>query len=60
MINKINSVTVNIQVSQNSGTGQCQFMLENYEKNNKSILYLLNLKIWEFKRCRFDLIYCKY
>jgi hypothetical protein len=25
--------------------GQCQLMLENNEKNNKKILYLLNLKI---------------
>jgi hypothetical protein len=36
---------------------QCQPMLENNEKNNKNILYLLNLKIWGLKRCSFDLIY---
>jgi hypothetical protein len=40
--------------------GQCQLMLENNEKNNKKILYLLDLKIWGLKRCSFDLIYFKY
>jgi hypothetical protein len=29
--------------------GQCQLMLGNYEKNNKNILYLLDLKIWGSK-----------
>jgi hypothetical protein len=36
--------------------GQCQIMLENYEKNNKKILSLLDLKMWGLKRCSFDLI----
>jgi hypothetical protein len=39
---------------------QCQLMLENDEKNNEKILYLLDLKIWGLKRCSFDLIYFKY
>jgi hypothetical protein len=37
--------------------GQCQLMLEDNKKNNKNILYLLDLKIWGLKRCRFDLVY---
>jgi hypothetical protein len=40
--------------------GQCQLRLENEEKNNKKILYLLNLKISGRKRCSLDLIYFKY
>jgi hypothetical protein len=32
-------------------------MLENYEKNYKYILYLLDLKIWGLKTCNFDLHY---
>jgi hypothetical protein len=39
------------QNSRNNSMGQCQLMLENNEKNNKKILYLLNLKIWGLKRC---------
>jgi hypothetical protein len=31
--------------------------LENNEKNNKKVLYLLNLKTWGVKRCSFDHIY---
>jgi hypothetical protein len=31
-------------------------MLEDHEKNNKKIPYLLDLKIWRLKRCRFDLV----
>jgi hypothetical protein len=34
-------------------------MLEDSEKNNKKILYLLDLKIWRLKMCSFDLIYFK-
>jgi hypothetical protein len=34
------------QNSRNNSMGQCQLVLENYEKNNKLILYLLDLKIW--------------
>jgi hypothetical protein len=37
------------QNSRNNSMGQCQLMLENNEKNNKKILYLLNLKIWGLK-----------
>jgi hypothetical protein len=29
-------------------------MLENYEKNNKKIPCLLDVKIWGLKRCSFD------
>jgi hypothetical protein len=29
--------------------GECQLMLENNEKINKKILYLLDLKIWGIK-----------
>jgi hypothetical protein len=39
--------------------GQCQLMLGNAEENNKKILYVLDLKIWGFKRCSFDLINIK-
>jgi hypothetical protein len=38
----------------------CQFTLENYEKNNKNILCLSDLKIWQLKRSSFDLVYLKY
>jgi hypothetical protein len=48
------------QNSRNNSMRQCQLMLENDEKNNKKILYLLDLKIWGLKRCGFDLIYFKY
>jgi hypothetical protein len=34
---------------------QCK--LKMIKKNNKKILYLLDLKIWGLKRCSFDLIY---
>jgi hypothetical protein len=40
--------------------GAMSTMLGNYEKNNKKILYVLDLKIWRFKRCSFDVIYFKY
>jgi hypothetical protein len=33
------------QNSRNNSMGQCQLMLENNEKNNKKILYLLNLNM---------------
>jgi hypothetical protein len=35
--------------------GQCQLILENNEKNNQKILYLLNFKIGGLKRCSFIL-----
>jgi hypothetical protein len=47
------------QNSRNNSMRQCQFMLENNEKNNLKILYLLDLKIWGPKRCSFDIIYFK-
>jgi hypothetical protein len=47
------------QNSRNNSMRQCQFMLENNEKNNLKILYLLDLKICGPKRCHFDLIYFK-
>jgi hypothetical protein len=40
--------------------GQCQLMLENNEKNNFQMLYLLDLKIWGLKMCNYDLVYVKY
>jgi hypothetical protein len=45
------------QNSRNNSMGQGQLMLENYEKNYKYILYLLDLKIWGLKTCNFDLHY---
>jgi hypothetical protein len=48
------------QNSRNNSMRQCQLMLEDNEKNNKKILYLLDLKIWGLKMCSFDLIYFKY
>jgi hypothetical protein len=48
------------QNSRNNSMRQCQLMLEDNEKNNKTILYLLDLKIWGLKMCSFDLIYFKY
>jgi hypothetical protein len=51
------------QNSRNNSVGQCQhcqFTLENYEKNNKNILCLSDLKIWQLKRSSFDLVYLKY
>jgi hypothetical protein len=57
--NQVNDVYVKIyeiaqlywvpQNSRNNSMGQCQFMLGDNEKNNKKILYLLDLKIWGFK-----------
>jgi hypothetical protein len=48
------------QNSRNNSVGQCQFMVENDEKNNLKNLYLLDLKMWGLKRCSFNLIYFKY
>jgi hypothetical protein len=45
------------QNSRNKSMRQCQLMLEDNEKNNKKILYHLDLKIWRLKMCSFDLIY---
>jgi hypothetical protein len=38
-----------LQNSRNNSVGQCQLMLENYEKNYKKILNHSGLKIWGSK-----------